>query len=116
MKTVFAISNDGLLPIYDVAATCGMNNVATQYSGVPLTLQGIGVEFPQSHFAALSPTQQASLPCNRVLGGAQQAINAEMTINVAYRPSLVWWHRHTSFHLKAEKGEDGLWVWERVPQ
>jgi hypothetical protein len=116
MKTVFALSNDGLLPIYDVTATCDMNNVATQYPGVILTLQGIQFRFPQSHFDTLSPTQQASLPCNRILGRAQQSVNAEMTIHVTYKPTLAWWHRQISFHLKAEPGEDGLWVWERVPQ
>jgi hypothetical protein len=116
MKTVFALSNDGLLPIYDVTAICDMKNVGTQYPGVLLLFQGVAFDLPQSHIDTLSPNQQASLPCNQILGKAEQAVNAEMTINVTYKPTLAWWHRQVSFHLKAEKGEDGLWVWEKIPQ
>jgi hypothetical protein len=114
-KTVFAISNDGLLPVHDVDILCRMDDVASE-GGYSVSGKGAFKFGPDSHAATLSPTQKMSLYCDRALNFTYPITKAEMTILVSYRPYWVWWHRHLEFPLKAQKADDGTWIWRRIPQ
>jgi hypothetical protein len=114
MKTVFSISNDGLLPVHDIDVACGIDKLAIEGGG---GISGIGFEFPDSRASILSPSQQMSLPCDRVVGLGRPVNTkiAKMTITVDYRPDFVWWHRHIEFPVEASQKNDGTWMWRRLP-
>jgi hypothetical protein len=113
MKTVFSLSNDGLLPVHDVKVSCDVQRLTSSYH---IIIEGIRFAFPDSTAETLSPGQKISLPCDRVVDGEDGSIvDAELTITVTYRPDFVWWYRSIQFHVVAQKGGDGTWLWRRLP-
>jgi hypothetical protein len=82
MRTVFSISNDGLLPIHDITATCYVDSLTNTFG---MGMDNIGVRFPESKAAMLSPSQKMALPCNRVVNITNTA-TAKMTISLAIDP------------------------------
>jgi len=114
MRTVFSLANDGLLPVHDVNVTCGVDKLVNEYGG---GISGIGFQFPESHADTLSPSQKMSLPCDRIIDmGSVAVTSAKMTVFVTYRPDYVWWHRHIEFPVEAQKTDDGMWLWRRLPR
>jgi hypothetical protein len=111
MKTVFSVDAQSLLPIHDAHAICDIGKIADKFGG---GIYGIQFTFPESHADTLSPGQQMSLPCDRIVDMAATD-QAKMTIDVTYRPSWVWWHRHVEFPVEAARASDGTWVWKRLP-
>ncbi len=111
MGTVFAVSNDGVLSIYDITVDCGVNDVRAPN----VTIQGnIAFRFPQSHATVLSPGHKMTTPCANAV--VIQSTSAKITIIVDYRPPLVWWHRTEQFPLEAERSEGGTWIWKNIPR
>lgn len=114
LKTVFSLSNDGILPIHDVTPICQVDNWANT-AGYSVVGGGKFI-FQESHVDILEPTQKISLQCDRVIGSAYPTTRAEFSIGAQYRPDWVWWHRQTFFGFKAQQADDGSWVWRRVPK
>jgi len=113
MKTIFSIENQSLLPIRDIDALCGIEEVIDKFGG---GIKNGNIRFPDSHADTLSPGEQMSLPCDRVVGMRTGTERAKIVIKVSYRPDWVWWHRHIDFPVQAERGKDGTWVWRRLPR
>jgi hypothetical protein len=114
MKTLFAISNDGLLPIHDIHVVCGVDRFANAMGG---GISGLGFIFPESRADVLSPGHEMSLPCHRIVDtGGIQVMDAQMEIIITYRPDWVWWHHSETFRVKGIKGADGTWNWQRLPE
>lgn len=116
MASVFALSNDGLLPVRDLFVVCGTPQLdAGQYkfqSG-----PGGGFIFPDSRAEVLSPGHTMALPCGHIFGVADPSsiTKAEITIVVRYRPDFLFWHKTANFNWKAEKTLDGTWIWKSTP-
>jgi hypothetical protein len=92
-----------------------MDDVASE--GCYSVTGGDGFKFGgDSHAETLSSGQKMSLYCDRALNFAYPITKAEIAILVSYRPDWVWWHRHVEFPLKAQKAEDGTWIWRRLPR
>lgn len=113
MGTVFTIYNDGLLPIHDVDAICGIDSVLTAQGG---GVSNIGLKMPESHANVLSPSNGMSLPCAHAMNMGENAASAKIAIIVTYRPDWVPWHRRSTFPMQAGKADDGTWVWKALPQ
>lgn len=112
MQTVFALSNDGLLSVHDVEASCDVQHLADIYGEA---ISNIAVIANDAKAETLAPGQKMSLPCDRVIGDEwPQIVSADMIIRIAYRPDFVWWIRHTDFHVVAQKTNDGNWLWRRM--
>ena len=111
MGTVFAITNDSVLPIHNVHARCVLDDLR---SG-PMYIHGIAVAENGADAATLSSGQQLTLPCSRV--ETKQPVRvAKVTIRVDYRPDFLWWDRTTRFSMEAMPSQDGTWVWKRLPR
>jgi len=111
MGTVFYISNDGLLPLYDITVDCGIYDVQAPR----ITFHGnFAVRFPDSHADVLHPGHKMTTPCAHAVN--VQATSARIAIIVDYRPPWVWWHRREQFPLEAERSEDGTWIWKNIPR
>jgi hypothetical protein len=110
MGTVFAISNDGILPLHDVHARCVLDDLR---SG-PLYIHGIAITAKGTDAEILSPGQQLTLPCYRV--NMAQARVANVTVRVDYKPNYLWWERTIRFSMEAMQSDDGTWVWKRLPR
>lgn len=110
MGTVFALSNDGLLPVHDINVVCGIESLRdTGGNGIT----GIGMVLPGSHSDILSPANKMTLPCAHAV--EMTLVTAKITIVVTYRPDFVWWHRTAEYPMDAERADDGTWVWKRLP-
>jgi hypothetical protein len=113
MGTVFSLTNNGILPIHDVQALCGIDRVKTTGGG---GISGIAFEMPESHADVLLPTDSMTVPCAHAVNMGAGAASAEITIHITYRPDLVPWHREIDFPLEAEKADDGTWLWKHKPK
>jgi hypothetical protein len=111
--TVFYLSNDGLLSLYDVTATCGIDNIETQGGG---RISGFALQPTETHADVLSPGHKMTLPCAQAIVVDLPIGNAKMTVRVRYRPAFVWWHKTEKFPLEAMKTRDGNWIWKNLPE
>jgi len=120
MATVFYLSNDGSLPIHDIVAACG----APQFKmgGYEISSEpDARFLFPESKAEILSPGHQMTLHCAHLVGPAPGSsptdiTKAEITIIVRYRPDWLPWHKTERFPQKAEKTEEGNWIWKSIPR
>lgn len=117
MGTIFYLSNDGMLPIHNVAVSAA--NLHIDGEG----LQVVGPwEFtnvpPEAKAGVLSPGHKMSLPYAPAFGFT--AVNnfkaAQLTIIVRYRPEGVWWRKTEVFPFRAIRTAGGGWIWKSVPQ
>jgi hypothetical protein len=114
MATVFVLTNQGYLPIHDVVAACGAAKLSTPKITID-SAPDARMVLPGSQAEILSAGHNLTLPCGHLFG-THEAIRAEITIIVEYRPDWVWWHRTERFPWKAEKRADGTWTWDSVPR
>jgi len=117
MGTIFYLSNEGMLPIHNVAVSCANLRIDGE------NLQVLGPwEFtnvpPEAKADVLSPGHRMSLPYAPAFGFT--AINnfkgAQLTIIVRYRPAGVWWRKTEMFPFRAVRTVSGNWIWKSVPQ
>ncbi len=116
MSTVFYLSNDGLLPIHDITATCGIESVGTPQN---MMVEGFRVKLlPESLASILSPGHKMTLPCAHVVGfqNPPAEIVANITIYVDYRPDFVWWHKQMEFPMRAKRTASGNYLWKHIPR
>ncbi len=117
MGTIFYLSNDGMLPIRDVAVSCANLRIDGE------NLQVLGPwEFtnvpPEAKADVLSPGHKMSLPYAPAFGFT--AVNnfkgAQLTIIARYRPAYLWWRKTEVFPFRAVRTVNGGWIWKSVPQ
>lgn len=116
MGTVFYLSNDGLLPVHTVEIGCHLDDIGNSQLGVGgLTINMGG----QGALAAiLSPGHKMTVPCAHAvaLKHAPADVNAAMTILVDFRPDWLFWRKHVEFPMRAERKDNGEWVWKYTAQ
>jgi hypothetical protein len=122
MGTVFYLSNDGVLPIHTIEVGCRMDRVGNDQSGIkgPVTINMVG----QGALAAiLSPGHKMTAPCAHAVANTAeppyalpQDFVAQMTIVVDFRPDWLSWRKHIEFPMRAERRDNGEWVWKYIPQ
>jgi hypothetical protein len=117
MGTIFYLSNEGVLPIHDVAVSAANLRIGGNY------LQVIGMgEFTnipaEAKADVLSPGHKMSLPYAPGFGftGVSNFNGAQLTIIVRYRPTWVWWRKTDTFPFRAVRTNSGNWIWESVPR
>jgi hypothetical protein len=117
MGTVFYLSNEGTLPIHNVAVSCANLRIDGD------NLQVLGPwEFtnvpPEARAEVLSPGHKMSLPYAPAFGFT--AVNnfkgAQLTIIVRYRPDWVLWRKKEIFPFQAVRTVSGGWIWKSVAQ
>jgi len=111
--TVFSLSNESLLPIHDVLAICRVDDLRTPQD---VQFQNIEIHTPESKAGVLSPAQKMTLGCQHSFDTHGRTLYAKATIAVGYRPDFLWWRRNIEFPMEALRGEDGTWIWKRIPQ
>jgi hypothetical protein len=112
MGTVFYLSNDGLFAVHDVFANCYFVRIEGA-----VDLYNFKIALPSSRAKILSPGHKMTLPCAHAVASEAGAVtNAEITLLVDYRPDWIWWHKHTEFPMRAEKIENGTWLWKYIPK
>jgi hypothetical protein len=116
MGTIFYLSNEGMLPIHNVAVSAANLRIDGE------NLQVLGPwEFtnvpPEAKADVLSPGHRMSLPYAPAFGFT--AINnfkgAQLTIIVRYRPAGVWWRKTEVFPFRTVRTASGGWIWKSVP-
>lgn len=106
LGTVFNLTNNGLLPVYEVVHTCQVETSDGAGGGIK---GGIGITHGDPKLGNLEAGMTKSLSCERTVRGA---VTASMTIWITYR-SLLWPLKITKFfQFEAEKADDGTWVWK----
>lgn len=114
MGTVFYLSNDGILPIYNIEIGCVLSNVRARGGSF---IGGEGTfNQPQNTAPLLSPGKKMTVPCATSVAIVGEAEVAEMTVVVDYKPALVFWRKRDKFPLKAQRSEEGTWIWRNVPE
>jgi hypothetical protein len=117
MGTIFYLSNEGTLPIHNVAVSCANLRIDGE------NLQVLGPwEFtnvpPEAKTNVLSPGHKMSLPYAPAFGFT--AVNnfkgAQLTIIVRYRPAYLWWRKTEVFPFRAVRTFNGSWIWKSIPQ
>jgi hypothetical protein len=121
MGAMFYLSNQGLLPVYDVKAGCKVMRVDTPLSTNRDFAEPTTVYFPESHAEILSPGREMGVPCGRAIAIKQDnpetsEMHAEMFFVVTYRPKWVWWHKSEDFPMETQKTEKGTWIWKSIPR
>jgi hypothetical protein len=114
LAAVFYVSNEGALPVHDVAATCGSVNAAAP----KIRIIGPGERVaPESYAKILSPGHKLTLPCGHATGftAFTNLTEAEIVIRVHYRPDWCPRTKTATFPWKAEKSQTGEWIWESIP-
>jgi hypothetical protein len=119
MGTVFSISNDSSLPIYNVQILCDIDDA--EFTDGGRIVGGMTIVPTDAYAETLSPGQKMNAPCDNALA-ARSAKSAKITIRVGYNPFIgighepfsVWWRQHTEFRMTASQSEDGSWIWRNV--
>ncbi len=117
MGTIFYLSNDGALPIYDVVATCGNLDLI----GEGFQVVGGGIEFqapPEARADILSPGHKMTLPYAPVFGftAISNLKGAHLIIRAHYRPAFLPWRKTATFPFEAIRTANGNWIWRSIPQ
>jgi len=118
VKSVFFLSNDGQLPVYDIMVKCNFPKVKYfDGSGIDSSPDS-GFIFPESRANMLSPGHTMTLPCAHSLGfkRPEYLTEAEITIIVDFRPDYIWWHKRAVFPWRGEKAANGNWIWKSLPR
>jgi hypothetical protein len=121
MGTIFSLTNEGLLPVYDVKAGCEVMRVDTPPPGNRHLVEPTTFYFPESRVEILSPGHKMTIPCGRAiatkLGNTETLeFHAEMFIVVTYRPKWLLWHKSEKFPMETAKTENGTWTWKSIPR
>jgi hypothetical protein len=120
MATMFSLSNEGSLPVYDVKAVCEVMRLDIPPPGnrhmAPTTVYS-----PESRAEMLFPGHKMTIPCGRAIAGKLDnleapEIQAEMFIVVIYRPKWLLWCKSEKFRVKTQKTDNGTWVWKSIPR
>ena len=119
--TIFNVSNEGSLPVYDVKAECEVMRLDMHPPGNRNFVGPATFEFPESRVAILPPQQKMTVPCGRAIASKldnleAREINAEMFIVVTYRPKGLWWYKSEKFPMGTQKVENGTWTWKSIPR
>jgi hypothetical protein len=115
LAAVFQVSNDGVLPVHSVAATCG--NLSAHLPNIQIVGPGERVA-PEFYADTLSPGHKLTVTCGHTYGltAPTNFTSAEMVIQVHYRPDWILWRKTATFPWKAERAQDGHWIWNSVPR
>lgn len=109
-RSVFYLSNDGKLSIYNVSFACALNNLGE-------IVDNVVIDLGRQNAAVLRPGARLALSCPDAVQvntlSAQR--NATVTLLVIYRPAWVPWSRRVSFAMAAENTAPGVWTWKSVP-
>lgn len=112
MATVFYVSNDGLVSVYDVKVSCVVRDLSgTNGAGY----HNLRFQTDAAPMHRLEPGHKLTADCSRPFN-AEAATKAEMGLMVEYKPLPVWWKKSTIFPMKAEKTASGEWVWSNLPE
>lgn len=116
MGTVFQLSNDGLFPVHTIVVGCGMDKVGSNRGGIRginIIMSGQGALAP-----ILSPGHKMTVPCAHAVALQNPPADtvAEMTITVDFRPDWLFWRKHIEFPMRAERRDNGEWIWKYIPQ
>jgi hypothetical protein len=111
MGTVFVLSNDGALPIFDIKAACKIEDLTT-LTGIELS--DLSATNPDSRASILSASKKMALPCHHIFATASPA-SARIAIEITYKPFVMWWSQKASFLMEAERVADGTWIWKMLP-
>jgi hypothetical protein len=119
MATMFSLSNEGRLPVYDVKAVCEVTRVDLP-PPISRHLGPATVYFPESRAEVLIPGHKMAIPCGRAIASKLDnletpEIQAEMFIVVSYRPKWLLWYKSEKFPMKTEKTDHGTWIWKSIP-
>jgi len=120
IATMFSLSNDGRLPVYDVKAVCEVTRVDLP-PPISRHLGSATVYFPESRTEVLIPGYKMTIPCGRAIASKLDnletpEIQAEMFIVVSYRPKWLLWYKSERFPMKTEKTDHGTWIWKSIPR
>jgi len=121
MATVFSVSNDGMLPVYDVTVGCEIARLDISSHRKTVSKGPTTVYFPESRAEILPPGHKMTVPCGRAVAsrldnGERLEFLAEVFVVVTYRPQWLLWHKSEAFPMKTEKSENGTWVWKSIPR
>ena len=119
MTTMFSLSNEGPLPVYDVKAVCEVIRL-----DIPSRDRHLGPTRaypPESSAEILCPAHKMTIACGRAIASKLDnmetpEIDAEMFIVVSYRPKWLLWHKLEKFPMKTEKTNNGTWIWKSIPR
>jgi hypothetical protein len=119
MTTMFSLSNEGPLPVYDVKAVCEVIRL-----DIPSRDRHLGPTRaypPESSAEILFPAHKMTIACGRAIASKLDnmetpEIDAEMFIVVSYRPKWLLWHKLEKFPMKTEKTNNGTWIWKSIPR
>jgi hypothetical protein len=105
MGTVFNLTNNGILPVFDVEPICHVD--ITSARGQPI-LSNLGIGMRPLGYLGSGETK--SLECHHAASNFDT--DTSMTIVINYRTLLWFWTGTKMFPVKAEKTDDGTWVWK----
>ena len=120
--TIFNVSNEGSLPIYDVKAECEVLRLDMRPPGNRTFVGPATFDFPEARAEILPPRHKMTVPCGRAIAAKLEnmkktyEIHAEIFIVVTYRPKGLWWYKLEKFPMGTEKAENGMWMWKSIPQ
>lgn len=108
MGTVFTLTNEGWFTVHAVKFGCLFNSIESQDGRFQIT----NIEFvaEPSSLGDIAPGGYMTIPCNRTVEMATKP-GTEMTVDISYRPTFVWWRKRERFPFKGELSEDGQWHW-----
>jgi uncharacterized protein with PQ loop repeat len=107
MGTIFNLTNNGL-PVFGVEQICRMT--ITRPNGSPLIFGGGGIEMTPLGYLGHGKTK--SLNCHHAAVGFN--MDTDLIIEIRYRPLYLPWKLSDRFPLRAEKADDGTWVWKSL--
>jgi hypothetical protein len=121
IATAFSVSNDSMLPIYDVTVGCEIARLDIPSPRKTVSKGPTTVYFPESRAEILPPGHKMTVPCGRAVASRldneeRLEFLTEVFLVVTYRPKWLLWHKSEAFPMKTEKSENGTWVWKSIPR
>ena len=116
-STMFTVSNDGALPLYDVHTECRLNYVKGPNN---FSIVGEGTTREEPSWAPkVDPSEKMTVRCwmpvKSETGASVQWRGADINIVVSYRPKFFLWALTREMRFRTQRNSDGLLQWFQQP-
>lgn len=113
LATPFVITNESMLPIHSVEILCGINEI--RFAAMHSSVKSLSLGYVKPPIRILHHKEQSTFLCPPAITYETPLDFGDITIDVSYCPSFIFWRRRYSARFVTEKDVTGIVHWYPKP-